>query len=279
MLISITDVNPFIRNIGVTSAPNHKGTVRPYDMRLLCLLEGQCRISVNQKEIVMEQSSLLFVTPADTYCVYNGTDFRMAVISFDLTQLHRDITTPLLYDLVDEFDESAISESVSFCDSAALGGLFIPTFPDTAGSISWLITSGIPTSPAAKSEASCRLKEIILYSLKFAPLLPGEEKSKKLAEKVKAYISLHASENLSARSVAAAFHYHESYINRILGKWESTSVTRIITQTRMQKALLLLQSTALSVSDIAEECGFHDAKYFARAFRKHYGRSPSSCRK
>ncbi|MBT7300797.1 MAG: helix-turn-helix transcriptional regulator, partial [Victivallales bacterium] len=47
---------------------------------------------------------------------------------------------------------------------------------------------------------------------------------------------------------------------------------------KMDLACSLLQHTAYTVDAIAEECGFNDRAYFARAFRRQFGISPSQYR-
>jgi len=43
---------------------------------------------------------------------------------------------------------------------------------------------------------------------------------------------------------------------------------------RLQRAAFLLRSTTLSIGEIADHCGFDDAFYFSRRFRRHSGKSP-----
>ena len=47
---------------------------------------------------------------------------------------------------------------------------------------------------------------------------------------------------------------------------------------RLEKALQMLKSSELTISDIASKCGFYDANYFTRCFKAHYGIPPSKCR-
>lgn len=46
----------------------------------------------------------------------------------------------------------------------------------------------------------------------------------------------------------------------------------------MELACEMLLSTSLSVRAIASACGFEDALYFSRLFKKHHGRTPSEYR-
>lgn len=47
-----------------------------------------------------------------------------------------------------------------------------------------------------------------------------------------------------------------------------------INQYRMKKAIELLKSKSLSISQIAFECGYNDPKYFSKSFKKFYGATP-----
>ena len=47
---------------------------------------------------------------------------------------------------------------------------------------------------------------------------------------------------------------------------------------RMQAAEELLLNSEIPVSSVAYMVGFKDPSYFARAFRQHFGHSPSTCR-
>jgi AraC-like DNA-binding protein len=52
-----------------------------------------------------------------------------------------------------------------------------------------------------------------------------------------------------------------------------------LTQIRLQEAQRLLRTTALSLSDISEMCGFSGSNYFGDVFRRYTGLSPSAYRK
>ncbi len=52
-----------------------------------------------------------------------------------------------------------------------------------------------------------------------------------------------------------------------------------LTELRIQRAGLLLETSELSVNEIARQTGFEDALYFSRVFRKQTGHSPSEFRR
>ncbi len=51
-----------------------------------------------------------------------------------------------------------------------------------------------------------------------------------------------------------------------------------LTRLRLERARLLLTESALSVADVAAECGFRDVYYFSAAFKKATGKSPTAYR-
>ena len=52
------------------------------------------------------------------------------------------------------------------------------------------------------------------------------------------------------------------------------TVVTYINKTRLKMGAKLLKGSALSVFDIAQECGFSSAEYFSNLFKKEYGCSP-----
>ncbi|QXP72135.1 helix-turn-helix domain-containing protein [Polaribacter sp. R2A056_3_33] len=52
------------------------------------------------------------------------------------------------------------------------------------------------------------------------------------------------------------------------------SPSDVIMSLRLQKAEALLKTKKLNISEISFECGYNDPKYFGKAFKKHFGKSP-----
>ncbi|APZ47444.1 AraC family transcriptional regulator [Polaribacter reichenbachii] len=52
------------------------------------------------------------------------------------------------------------------------------------------------------------------------------------------------------------------------------SPSDVIMSLRLQKAEALLKTNKLNISEISFECGYNDPKYFAKTFKKHFGKSP-----
>ncbi|QSB29263.1 two-component regulator propeller domain-containing protein [Flavobacterium sp. CLA17] len=61
---------------------------------------------------------------------------------------------------------------------------------------------------------------------------------------------------------------------RIFKETLNQSPSDVITSFRLQKAEILLKTKKLNISEISFECGYNDPKYFARSFKKYFGKSP-----
>ena len=93
------------------------------------------------------------------------------------------------------------------------------------------------------------------------------------------YIDFHYREPLSLENLAARFSVNKNYLSARFHKEVEVTVTDYINQTRVNRATGLLRHTALSVQQIAEQCGFTDANYFSRTYKKIQGFTPNEYRK
>ena len=79
--------------------------------------------------------------------------------------------------------------------------------------------------------------------------------------------------------LADFFHYSERQIQRIIKEATGLSFRENILKLRMIHAVRLLQSTQLSVVEIAERLNYETPANFRTAFKKYYGMSPSQYKK
>jgi AraC-like DNA-binding protein len=92
------------------------------------------------------------------------------------------------------------------------------------------------------------------------------------------YIRLHCYERLTLPDVARALGYSEDYLSRLLHDQVSCSFRQYIHYLRMQRAKKELISGIKPIQEIAEECGYSNAKFFSTSFLKCEGLAPSAFR-
>ena len=72
--------------------------------------------------------------------------------------------------------------------------------------------------------------------------------------------------------------FNYDYLRKLFQKEMGLTPLKYMTDLRMKKAKSMLAAAwarKYSVSEVAESCGFSDALYFSRVFKKYYGCSPS----
>lgn len=100
-----------------------------------------------------------------------------------------------------------------------------------------------------------------------------------LVEKCVQQIHFHYAEPLSLEILAEANAVSNSYLSNLFHKETGKTITAYINETRIDHSILLLNTTSLSISEIASQCGFSDSNYFTRTFKKIKGISPAAYRK
>ncbi len=83
---------------------------------------------------------------------------------------------------------------------------------------------------------------------------------------------------ISASMTCAAISALASYLTKIFKQVHHVSPYDYLLGVRMNKASLLLQTTALPIKQIAEMVGYKDALVFSKAFKQKIGTSPRAFR-
>jgi len=84
---------------------------------------------------------------------------------------------------------------------------------------------------------------------------------------------------LKISDIAKKLNLNRSYLYKIFKEETGYSLKDYLIQIRMEKSADLLTSTTFHISEIANAVGFPDALAFSKAFKKHFGQSPSNYRK
>ena len=94
-----------------------------------------------------------------------------------------------------------------------------------------------------------------------------------LAERILRYLNTRP-EAVTLKEVAAHFSYHPNYISALLHRELGKTFSEIVLERRMDRAVILLKGTTLSVEEIASMLGYSNTSNFYKAFREYYQKSP-----
>ena len=99
-----------------------------------------------------------------------------------------------------------------------------------------------------------------------------------IREDIVAYIREHYTEELSMQDVARAMNYSDAYFCKLFKQCFKVNFSAWLNEFRVEKAKEQLTATRLSVREVSLACGYADANYFARVFKRITGMTPSEYR-
>jgi AraC-like DNA-binding protein len=124
--------------------------------------------------------------------------------------------------------------------------------------------------------AKARLMELITWFALSGAVL-GQCQSPRLEDRLRQMIEGDPALDWTLGHAARAFNMSEATLRRKLSA-ESTGFSEILSDTRMNRALALIQTTTLPMAQVALEVGYDSPSQFAARFKERFGVSPRHVR-
>ena len=93
-----------------------------------------------------------------------------------------------------------------------------------------------------------------------------------------AYIDKHYAEKITLEDIATAGFVSKRTCGNLFERFMFISPMKYLNEYRLKHSIELLKNTDMTITEIALACGFSGASYFAEAFRRDSGKSPSEYR-
>jgi len=110
----------------------------------------------------------------------------------------------------------------------------------------------------------------------------GHEKEKTMHKeelssigKMFAYIEDHLYKKLSLKELSEAFHFNPNYLSQYFKKQTGMNFSEYVASRRVEKAKAMLETTDMSIGDIAASVGIQDYRTFSKLFKRYTNQSPS----
>lgn len=132
-------------------------------------------------------------------------------------------------------------------------------------------------SPFSRLKAASILNEIVIDVARNA-VIDNAPADLGIIQDVSAWIQLHIQEDISLAQVAERFSLTPNYLGTLFKKTMSISYNDYLNNLRINHACHLLQTSNMSMKNIAQESGYHSVEYFNYIFKKFCGITPSQYR-
>lgn len=102
----------------------------------------------------------------------------------------------------------------------------------------------------------------------------------RLINKTEDYIEINLGKQITLTDVAKNVSYSEYHFHRLFSKYSSETLKQFITRIKMERsAIYLAVNSEVTITEIAFRYGYNNSSSYNKAFKKHYGMSPTEFRK
>lgn len=284
LTLAFSDIAPHVRYVQhITLDPAVPAQWKKlYDHRLTYICGGAGGIHIEDSVYPCQKGDLFYWGPDVRYAVHRNAENPLTVINihFDFTQSHRKKKFMPPAAFLPQFNAGHITEQVELTDAPLFNRPFhLPACFQSERTL-LLMAEEYKLQKLFSSPLLNGLLLSLLASLSRLLAHQGESghRHRELADEIVDYIHGNLDKPLTNQSVAARFSFHPNYLNRLFVRHTGTPLHRYILNTKADKAMEMLHSTALPVTEIAQVLGFCDISHFSRFFKERFGVSPSSLR-
>lgn len=274
ILYDNTEYPIYIRCARLSSYPNYAAPPHWHDdIEFLIILNGTMTYNVNGKLIKLMPMEGILVNSRQMHFGYSQTQEECEFICM---LLH-----PMTLCVSPEIERSFVIPVLQNAD--------IPYIHLANENWHQDIIQGIRKIDSLKTSATASLKMHSIFtwiwSLVFENM-PKSYKTKQLHchnlsifKNMIRFIQQHFHEKITLGQIASSGGIGQSKCCQLFDHYIHQTPNAYLTAYRLHKSTQLLQLTDSNITEIAYEVGFNGASYYAEAFRKHFGISPSEYRK
>ncbi len=276
--MTLYDLNPFVRYANEGAVSPLPQTVRAYDCRLFYLLRGKASITVEDQLRVMSPDSLLLIPSGTRYLFEAEADTFMFVFNYDHTCAFSKFSTPLpIIPLQEPYTPPAGMQTPFYTDAEALNRpLFLTGMHSLIPALRHITEELRFRRVGWEAKSSAYLKGILIDCLRLAP---AGGSGNDTAERLLAWLRENCCHCPDADEVSRHFGYHPVHLNRIMHRAAGVTLHQYVLQCRLDEAKHLLETTKLSVEEIAFKTGFSYVSNFSGCFSRMTGITPGAYRK
>ena len=272
-IMDFTRLNPLIRSVSLYEKIGRTEERIGYDCRIIYIISGELTAVVDGEKLGHLSPGNLLYIPAGVPYKLKSKYLRAVVVTFDPTDARPEPAERISPVLASDYNEELCH--LDGVDDLLSKHILLTDMESERDS--FLRMANIFTSAEGhyRAQISAMFKLILLKVMETADekALPA-----RMVEELDKYICENVSDEISNTEIGAIFGYHPFYVSRMLKERKGMTLRQYIIAYRLKCAKRLLELSDKSAAEIAEECGFTDASYFAKIFKSTFGMTPKEYR-
>lgn len=280
--MNFEDIKPFIRYTAIIKPLAHdiEKSLKSYDNCIIYCISGKGTIRIENEKYKMTPGSVLMWRANHKYRICSSEENpEYVMINFDFVNDNAiTYSFKIPPESPDIFNADRISDLTIFDDRPEFNTTI---FKQSSKQLGELFLGIMSEFRNPKNHMNMRISAkmiIILSELSDAFTLETSSKAIDKSDEIVEYIHEHYTKELTNSDIAKHFNFHPQHINKIIKKKTGYSLHKYVIMRRISKAIDLLETSEMSIAEIAEKTGFQNTCHFSRYFKEFMGSSPRSYR-
>ncbi|NDV65354.1 AraC family transcriptional regulator [Bacteroides sp. 224] len=241
---------------------------------LIYCVSGEAEVMINLKQYQVIPHTCMVLFPGSIFSVSSASeDFLVLYFSFS-----KEMVKKIFFRLEPSF--------IHFLKETAC---FTSVHPDSIKVTLWVLETGLAIYDEKENVFRDRIAQHLLQifflnafdkaqRLFTKAQLEGADRKSQLFKKFIRLVHTHCVEQRDVSFYAEKLCISSRYLSEVTRSVTKHSTKKLIDEFLVLEIKVLLQTTNLSLKEIAERCRFPDQSFFGRYFKKHTGMSPKEFR-
>ena len=277
--MNLQTINPYIRFARIKELTIPQGVSQAVDHRIFYCHSGKGQLEADGNLYPFTAGTLIYLPAGTPYRYLFEREIPVfSGCNFDFYQDHNTLNTPIPPVPHTSFSKQDILEKQIFNEDDIFSHcLYLENAFQFEEKFAEIAEEFVNHNLYYDVRCSTLLKDVLIMTARLtATKRQGINRQK--ADDILQYIHSHYDQPLTNKEIAEHFNYHENYISTLILKYTGLTLHQYVLNHKMHMAVVFLQSTTLSVGEVAEKVGMPDIKHFSKCFKKIIGHSPSQFR-
>ena len=230
---------------------------------LISVMDGEMMFALNGKDYCLRNGDTVLVPVGCLHRFENKTDRALRYLEVKFTVLNKNL-----------------NETLASCSSEPVDDVFVCKL------VEHIVNEYEKNRSLKDDSASAALMTLIYHITKDVrekeeadPGVIDTRGYSPLAKKTIDFLSEHYAENLSLDGISKGVGITKTYLCNAFKKNTGITIVDCLNMIRVRKAAELIVYSDLSLTQVAEQCGYVSSSHFNRIFMRYVGLPPGQCRR